>query len=919
MSAAFDNYYSTNDPDSSAGSPEERLSAATAYLNAHFGRMAPGERFAINTLDKPRQSFSHREFTADQIAEAAAYAINKAETHDVYVSMAITDASKPPVKRGKRFKAGENVAGGYTLWIEVDYTSGSAHQKEHLPPTIEDSIELAGRLGVAPSEIISSGSGIHVSWFLTERLDRERLAEVELGLQRAIQGYAEQRDWEVDPTGDVARVLRISGTKNHKKWPVLADVTTLERSGTLYSVDQILDAIEKAPVPTKKSKGGKNLDAVTLDDGLVIDPNVVISDVLKSKMKTMCPKAWSTFTGERDAFFSSPSEKDLSLMSLMAKEFDAIDNAYVFTQQEIADATIHMRRESVMRRESGAPDDKKLDYYIPHTLKKVIAERTEIVKEAPEAGAVVSEVTEVSEAAEMEEEETEEGAAEIIQMAERMQQKQASGAAPVKARVAEVAEAQAGVEADNVIESAPTAAEQASEKPAVTQGFAYPLINASDVGNADRYVRIFRNTSRYISASKSWFVLDRDTVLWGDNSDQAAYDIRTVVEDIQRDIAKIAAVAANLGDGDDKKKADRDAKEARAWVRACQSGSHPETMLKQARAPLALSPDVSGSYFNRNPLAFATKDGAVDLKTGIGRKRVAEDYFTTRGTVNYVPGAQAPKWNAFINRIFAGDAKMIDYIQRALGYSLTGEVGEHKMFVLYGNGRNGKSTLTNVLSKIMGQYAGMLTTDSLTVKKGQGGNNANTDIADLRGVRMAVVSEANSESRFDEARIKVLTGGDPVKARHLFKDFGIFKPTHKFWLLTNHIPEVKGVDKGIWSRLVLIPMSVEIPDKEQVQNLDEKLIAEEGEGILAWLVEGALKWQERKLHIDVPEQIAKGTQDWRDDSDEISEFIELYCEIDTMAFTPSEDMLTAYRLYLANFKLDAKEGVSSKRLAVLMG
>jgi putative DNA primase/helicase len=221
---------------------------------------------------------------------------------------------------------------------------------------------------------------------------------------------------------------------------------------------------------------------------------------------------------------------------------------------------------------------------------------------------------------------------------------------------------------------------------------------------------------------------------------------------------------------------------------------------------------------------------------------------------------------------------------------MTGSIKEQIMFILYGNGRNGKSVFLETISNILGTYAKTIQASSIMVKQNNGGPNS--DIARLAGARLVTSSEPNEGLRMDEGLVKQLTGGDKVVARQLYGKEFEFEPEFKLWLATNHKPIIRGTDDGIWRRIRLIPFTVQIPDDQVDKDLKYKL-ARESIGILNWAVDGALKWQQHGLHT--PEIIKGASEGYRKEMDVISAFIDEMCDTGEQYQVKSSELYQTYK------------------------
>jgi putative DNA primase/helicase len=237
---------------------------------------------------------------------------------------------------------------------------------------------------------------------------------------------------------------------------------------------------------------------------------------------------------------------------------------------------------------------------------------------------------------------------------------------------------------------------------------------------------------------------------------------------------------------------------------------------------------------------------------------------------------------------------MIDFLQRAVGYSLTGDVRAQKLFFLYGTGANGKSTFLKIIQEMLGDYAKQAAPELLVVKFG---SSHPTEVADLQGSRFVVAVEVEEGKRFAETLIKQMTGGDKIKARFMHQDFFEFNPTHKLFLAANHKPVISGTDEGIWRRIDEVPFTVTIPEVQQDKELIDKL-RKELPGILAWAVRGCLEWQNQGLNE--PPEVRAATASYRSEMDIVESFINERCVLSSRAKANVTDLYEAFTDWCAN-------------------
>ncbi|MEJ7765735.1 MAG: phage/plasmid primase, P4 family, partial [Acidimicrobiales bacterium] len=289
------------------------------------------------------------------------------------------------------------------------------------------------------------------------------------------------------------------------------------------------------------------------------------------------------------------------------------------------------------------------------------------------------------------------------------------------------------------------------------------------------------------------------------------------------------------------------------------------------------------------PWLLNVRNGTLDLRSGRLRPHRAGDLLTKQAAASYHPEAEAPTWSTFLARVLP-DLDVRTFVQRSLGYAATGIVAESLLWLAYGGGANGKTTLLGTVEAVLGDYAAPAAPDLLLAGRDQ----HPTALADLKGARLVLTSELDDGRRLAEATAKQLTGGDVIKARVMRGDFFSFAPTHHLWVQTNHRPGVRGTDTGIWRRLRLVPFEVTVPVSEQDPRLGEKLRTEAG-GILAWLVQGCLDWQQHGL--TEPLAVWHATADYRAEEDSIGTFLTDCCIEQEQATVSAADLYDAYRTW----------------------
>lgn len=277
---------------------------------------------------------------------------------------------------------------------------------------------------------------------------------------------------------------------------------------------------------------------------------------------------------------------------------------------------------------------------------------------------------------------------------------------------------------------------------------------------------------------------------------------------------------------------------------------------------------VQRKIFDANPLVFGCGNGAIDLQTGELFQPTKDDWICKSSLVEYHPLARLERFLQVLEECSCHDADWVDFFQKAVGYTMTGLNTEQVLFFLFGGGANGKSLLLNILGDLFGPYG---ITSPASMFKENLVEGISTDVAGLEGKRFIRCSEIKENARFNEERLKALTGGDELSARHLYHEAKNFKVTGKIWLAANHKPAIRDTTDSIWRRVRLIPFDRQFKPEEQDQTLYEKLQAELP-GILAWAVQGCLKWQRDGLQAI--KRIAEATKQYREESDAIGRFLE---------------------------------------------
>jgi putative DNA primase/helicase len=318
---------------------------------------------------------------------------------------------------------------------------------------------------------------------------------------------------------------------------------------------------------------------------------------------------------------------------------------------------------------------------------------------------------------------------------------------------------------------------------------------------------------------------------------------------------------------------------------ACLNSQRITAAMREAQPHLAITPDM----LDADPWLLPFDNCTVDLRTGSPRPHRREDFITKLVRHRYTPEATCERFLTFLRRVVP---RLESYVQKAVGYSLTGITFEKAVFICYGGGNNGKTTLLATIKSVLGDdYAVLLQIDTLMVRAES--NNTQADLADLRGARFVMTSETEEGQRLAEGKLKRITQGmGRIKAARKYENPIEFNESHKLWLDCNHKPVIRGADNAIWNRLHLIPFAVTIQEDEIDRDLASKLLTE-AEGILAWAVAGAVRWYQEGL--GKPEIVQFAGRQWRSDSDQFGRFIEECCITGEFAQTKARTLYAAYR------------------------
>lgn len=381
-----------------------------------------------------------------------------------------------------------------------------------------------------------------------------------------------------------------------------------------------------------------------------------------------------------------------------------------------------------------------------------------------------------------------------------------------------------------------------------------------DIANGKLFAELHRGKFKYVFARKSWIRWNGLRWEWCDGSEHMH-----AAKEAARTCARRAARAFA-----------KDPTNSLVKQAICHATRTHDLKRLDAMLVLAASEDGMGisqaALLDADPYLLGVENGVVDLRTG---EMVAPDpamLITRYCEVNYSRFADCPLWKQFLDSCFPGDPDTVHYLQKALGYTLTGNVSEEVLHFCYGLGSNGKSVIANVLYKMMGTYAIVMRTESLM--RSRHGEGPTNDIARLQGARLVLANETKTEHCLDDARMKELVSTEAIAARFLHQEFFQFKPTHKIWMRGNHKPRVADSSDGAWRRIRLVPFEVQVSADLADPLLEEKLLLER-DGILQWMIQGCKLWQEERLRPSA--RIHLASNDYRTESDILGNWLAEEC------------------------------------------
>jgi putative DNA primase/helicase len=417
----------------------------------------------------------------------------------------------------------------------------------------------------------------------------------------------------------------------------------------------------------------------------------------------------------------------------------------------------------------------------------------------------------------------------------------------------------------------------------------FPL---TDFGNAERLVALHGANIRYVPG-QGWYAWDGRR--WKRDTDGA------LMRFAKHTVRSLYAAAGKIDDPADRKRLIK-------WALDAESEARLRAAIRLAETERQVV--VDAAQLNQDPLLFNAANGTIDLRNGVLREHRREDLLTRITPVAYDPHARSELWEASVRRATGGDAELERFFQRAVGYSLSGDTSEDKLFFAHGPTATAKSSLLEAIRAALGEYA--MTADFETFLKRKGDAGIRNDVARLDGARIVISIEVDEGKALAQGLIKTLTGGDTVAARFLYRETFEFRPVFKLWLVANERPRANADDDALWRRIIQVPFTQVIPEGERDERvkLELRTSPEVFAAILAWAVEGCIDWQMDGLAV--PDSVREYTSQYRAENDPLREWIADCCDTGPNLHAAVADLRHSYEQWAAT---NGEHPIGSKTFA----
>jgi putative DNA primase/helicase len=459
---------------------------------------------------------------------------------------------------------------------------------------------------------------------------------------------------------------------------------------------------------------------------------------------------------------------------------------------------------------------------------------------------------------------------------------------------------------ERVAQEAAVPGASGEDKPEITSEFIQDCLRANELGDGTLYAAEFRNRFLFCKNTQEWF--EWSGHYW--QRDAMNHSLAAVEKIVDHYLIECRGVSNRIiemttsedPDPDELKKLKSTQSNLLKRVSQLRADKRRTACLKFAHTienPIA----ITGEEFDMNPMLFPSRNGVIDLETGLLHPGWPGDYLSLASPVEFTGiDTPAPIWERSLMEIFNGNEDLVAYLNRLFGYCMTGLVQEKVFPVLYGRtGWNGRSLIVETISYCMGALAGSIPSEMLLSQKyGKSSSGPSPDIMSLKGIRLAFASEIDEGQRFSTSKVKWLTGKDELTGRNPHDKYPTrFRPTHKLMVMTNTQPQAPPNDKAFWERLHLIPFTIsfvnrdpqESHERRAILDLDRQVL-QEASGILAWLVRGCLLWQ--KEGLKPPREVTDATEQYRRDEDLLADFIDECCIIEPGAKEKASILYTRF-------------------------
>lgn len=398
-----------------------------------------------------------------------------------------------------------------------------------------------------------------------------------------------------------------------------------------------------------------------------------------------------------------------------------------------------------------------------------------------------------------------------------------------------------------------------------------------EMGDANLIEELFVDSWCYNIPMKQWMYYEEGKWVFDEERKARLTVVREIIEkyntlllELKKDLNKLGAPKKSEDQQitEEREKIVKTQKTLKQKISRLQTQKGSAEVMRLAQEGLSALP----SKFDRNPYHINLKNGVYDAKLQKLLPHSADQFLSQQMSVEYDPSAQCLKWEKFLGEIFEGDVEVIEYVQKSVGYTLTGDVSLQSFWFCYGDGANGKSTFLNVIFKLMGDYSEVVQSDILT--RSHKSDQGKYEVAKLSKNRFAMSTEIAADAYLKEDQVKTLTSNESITARQIYKEAITFDPTHKIWMAGNYKPLIRGTDAGIWRRVNLIPFEYTVP-KEKRRSADIMMAEFKAEfsGILNWGLEG-LKSYIAEGTIKAPNAILLSNAEYEDESDTLQYFLE---------------------------------------------